>query len=450
VVRGDPEMNAQRGELAIFAPALALVVVALVFGGASRDNPLGWMAVELAGVAALMPALLRLPGLRPSRRLVAAFGLLALLIALPIVQLVPLPPGLWRHLPGRAPLAHAVALAGLPDAWRPMSLAPDETARACLFLLAPAGMFLAGVQCDWRRRGWLVAAVLGVALLSLLVGAVQVAGGEADRLRFYANAAVGLPSGFFANRNHQAAFMVAALALAASLSASEGLPGGLNRRPAVILALMLLLGVGAAATLSRAGVLLLGPVLVGGLLILRPQARHLGRIVPVIILIVAVAGVVAMVLALKGGAIFDRFENGEAGGGRLGLLPQVVALGQGLQPVGGGVGSFDLVYRATERLDQVDPFYLNHVHNDYIELWLEAGWPAVALLAGFGVWWLASAVCVWSGPERIGAGLARSGSLVTAALLAHAIVDYPLRTPALAVLFALACALMLDPPPRKD
>ena len=425
---------------------MTLLIAALIFGGASQKNPIGLMVVELAGIAALAPAVLRLSRLQISRAAMAAMVILGLLVALPVVQLAPLAPSVWEHLPGRGPLAQATALIGLPKAWRSMSLAPDETARAVLYLLAPAGMFLAALQCGWRQRQWLVGAALGVALFSLAVGAIQVAGGEAGPLHLYANAAIGLPSGFFANRNHQSAFMVAAIALAASLSDSGSQPAGRSRRSLVVLILMLLFAVGAAATLSRAGVLMIGPMFVGALLASRPMARSAGGIVPIGVIAVAVVGAVLMVLALKGGVIFDRFENGAAGGGRLGLLPDVLSLGRSMQPLGSGVGSFDLVYRAHEPLELIDPFYLNHVHNDYVEGWLEAGWPAIALLGGFAVWWGLSAFTRWFGPDRPGAAFARSGTLITVALLLHSTVDYPLRTPALAVLFALACALMLDPP----
>ena len=108
-----------------------------------------------------------------------------------------------------------------------------------------------------------------------------------------------------------------------------------------------------------------------------------------------------------------------------------------------------MVYRAVEPLDQVIPEFLNHVHDDYVELWLEGGWAAVALIAGLWVWWGFATFAAWFGPGRPDAALARSGSLVAAGLLIHSVADYPLRTPALAVVFALACAMMLPTPTLK-
>ena len=436
--------------LFVFVPPLVLMVAALLFGGASRLNPLGLMTAEIFGVLALAPALLRSPDLSYSRLTVAAFVILALTVALPLLQLTPLPPGIWKAMPGRAPLAQAVSLIGLPDRWRPISLAPDLTAGALLFLLAPAGMFLGALQCDPKQRVWLLIAALAVALISLPLGAVQVAGGQSEHVQFYAAATLGLPNGFFANRNHQAAFMIASIGLSASLIGAKGLALSPERRPLwVVLGLIMMFTVGAAVTLSRAGLLLLGPVLIVVALIILPFLRGSNRWIRFAVPIAALVGVAAVVLVLKGSAILDRFEQGSGAAGRVSILPRVVAAGQTLQPLGGGIGTFDMVYRAVEPLDQVIPEYLNHVHDDYVELWLEGGWAAVALIASLWIWWGFATFAAWFGPARSDAALARSGSLVAAALLVHSFVDYPLRTPAMAVVFALACAMMLPTPALK-
>jgi len=438
------------GEAALFWSAAILLVAALLLGGASRGAPLRWLVVELSGLGAGCIALVQGAGKKPTPLAWAAVVLLGLLFAIPIAQLTPLPPPVWTALTGRGPLAHAISLIGLPQGWRPMSLAPDETARAGLYLIAPAGMFLAAFQLSGRRRGHLVAILVGVALVSLIVGAVQAAGGDAGRFRLYDAAVPGLPNGFFANRNHQAALMVACVLFAAAAFRREGRAGA-GVQPAARLGLMLLFAVGAAATLSRAGVLLLAPALLGGLLMLRPASWRPGALAPVIAVCAAVIAVVILVAILKGGVILDRFmATTDEGGGRLDLLPPILRLGQGLQPWGGGLGAFDLLYRASEPLEQIDPFYLNHVHDDYVEAWLEGGWPAVVLMLGFGAWWSVAAWSCWSAPPAPGSALARAGSLTSLLLLLHSGVDYPLRTPALAVVFALACALMLDPPrPRS-
>ena len=48
--------------------------------------------------------------------------------------------------------------------------------------------------------------------------------------------------------------------------------------------------------------------------------------------------------------------------------------------------------------------------------------------------------------RRVGAALALAGSMTAGVLMAHSLVDYPLRTPALATLFAFAIGLVARSP----
>jgi hypothetical protein len=74
------------------------------------------------------------------------------------------------------------------------------------------------------------------------------------------------------------------------------------------------------------------------------------------------------------------------------------------------------------------------------------------LAAGFLAWLAASTFRAWSGgqPEAsiLDLALAQAASIVIVLLLLHSVVDYPLRMPALSVLFAIACAYLI--PRRKS
>jgi hypothetical protein len=65
-------------------------------------------------------------------------------------------------------------------------------------------------------------------------------------------------------------------------------------------------------------------------------------------------------------------------------------------------------------------------------------------------WWLAAVAAVWrpggSGP------FSRAASIASATVLAHSLVDFPLRTAAIAACFAACCALLADrrAPARQD
>jgi hypothetical protein len=70
----------------------------------------------------------------------------------------------------------------------------------------------------------------------------------------------------------------------------------------------------------------------------------------------------------------------------------------------------------------------------------------------FIAWFAVRSVRIWGrSPHREKAfdafdlSLARAGTVIVATLLLHSIVDYPLRTTAMMVVIAFACAVMVDP-----
>src|SRR5271166_2420685 len=83
----------------VFWLSLVALAAALIFGGAARQGLISDAVPELFSLpllaAAAPPAL---PFLRNSP---SALALVVGVIALPCLQLIPLPPGLWSALPGR-------------------------------------------------------------------------------------------------------------------------------------------------------------------------------------------------------------------------------------------------------------------------------------------------------------------------------------------------------------
>jgi O-antigen ligase len=109
---------------------------------------------------------------------------------------------------------------------------------------------------------------------------------------------------------------------------------------------------------------------------------------------------------------------------------------------GSGLGTFDKVYRANEEPGKVDAVYVNHAHNDYLELAIETGLPGIVLLLCFLAWWGRSVFEMTISPAAD--QYAYAGAIASAALLFHSVVDYPLRTAAISAVFAMSLALIVQ------
>jgi len=87
-----------------------------------------------------------------------------------------------------------------------------------------------------------------------------------------------------------------------------------------------------------------------------------------------------------------------------------------------------------------------------LEVWLETGLVGPLLLSVFLLWFARQAILAWRGTNlRIGdfdRGLVRAASIVIALLIAHSLVDYPLRTSAMMAVAAFAIALLVPPVER--
>jgi len=108
-------------------------------------------------------------------------------------------------------------------------------------------------------------------------------------------------------------------------------------------------------------------------------------------------------------------------------------------PVGSGLGSFQDAFNAYEPAEHLTTNYMNLAHNEPIQLLIEGGLPALLIILAGLIWFAWAGWRVWRSSE--------SGPLVAvfycgsiALWLAASLVDYPLRTPLGAMLFAALTA----------
>lgn len=413
---------------------LILLVLGLLLGGSNSGGIWANAALQVAALAmlAVMVCTARPGGLLPAPLRGLAW-LAGAIVGLPLLQLVPLPPAVWTALPGRGEIAAGFDLAGLARPWLPLSLDPDATLAVLVSLLPPLAVAALAARAS-RRALWRAMQALAVlALGSAALGLVQRLPGL--DLHPYALTNQGAAVGLFANRNHLASLLLAAMPCAALVT----------RRVGAMLAALAALTGGVLLTGSDAGALLAVPVLALCVLFVRPLWRPRGAVL-------AGLGVVAAVLVAGAGWQAWRYTQAEPAGGaeqhRPVMIARTLLAARDHAPLGSGGGSFQRIYPRYEDPARIDPEYRNHAHSDYAEVALEYGLPGLLLaLAVLGWWGQGVAALVRAGraadPARGEAlAMARAGAVMLGAVLAHSAVDYPLRTAALAMVAALAGVLI--------
>jgi O-antigen ligase len=435
----------QRSQQALSFAALTLLLAALLLGGATQGGFQAQAAVRVIGLGGLLAAVWLSPPLWISSARYPLL-LLAATVAVPLLQLVPLAPSIWTHLPQRGFAVEAYRAAHLPLPSLPITLAPDATWNAACALIAPAAMFLLTLGLDTPARRALVPWILGVAAASVLLGVGQVAEGPTSPLRFYTITNVSEAVGFFSNRNHQAGFLAAVVPLAAYWAMSLARRGGRWTLTTLAAGMALVFAVGVGVSGSRAGVLLLAGAGVGCVLMFARSRRvTLSRRT---ILVTGGLILLALVPALAFGLreVLHDLPVAMATDPRARAFPVVLKAAMENLPFGTGLGTFDPVYRALETPQSLTNAYLNHAHNDYLEVFLQTGIVGPVLIGLFVVWFGLASVRAWRAPTQSQtAQLGRAASLSVGLLLAHSLVDYPLRTAALATLFAFLCGCLVTP-----
>lgn len=377
--------------------------------------------------------------------------LLAFLTATIAIQLVPLPPRLWSSLPGHAPFADFLADIGQGGVWRPLSLTPGITLASFLATLTGWAIILAFTRLPPERRQALSTVVVVMALVSCLVGLLQVIGGSTSMFYFYSSD--GSISGLLGNRNHQAALLAATLPLV-RVWMVEGRPEAQVRRTIVAsLVGVLLLGM-ILLTGSRSGLALalIGTTAAYTIAPLKfPRRKKDGRRGAGDrrrdLAAVARWGALLLPLVLVGAAIatgrdlsIQRLTGDDLDTEiRLRALPTTLALVKTYFPFGSGFGSFDAVFRMHEPDSLLRPTFFNRAHNDYLELAITGGVLPVIALIVFFIW---AGAMTWASLRRSwrepGVLHARAGAAILVIFAAASLSDYTLRPPLMSAVAVIA------------
>lgn len=433
-------------------PLLALTVLALAaaFGGSSRADVLSLLVLRPISILLLIWAVL-VCGRSAFQK---APGLVWLSLATVLIvsfHLVPLPAQIWAGLPLREIVALTYQDLGVDLPWLPLTLSPARGWNALFFLTLPLAAMFAALCLDASGLRKLAVAVIAVMVGSGLIGLLQVVGPPGGALYFYRITNEGAAVGLFANRNHNGLFAAMAIPLLAAFWRRH--TPELDRKRLLrqtLLSALGLIAVSMALLTGSRGALLVLTLGVAGAIWIGWTGRNQrtlnhekgrrgenGRLLPTM-MFVGFAGAAFVAIALIALQRSDGLERlvatDSAQEMRLLALPVIWGGVTSLWPFGGGAGSFETVYKHLEPIELLGPQYLNHAHNDWIEVLFEFGIAgAILILAGLAMYVVAVRQLFRANPKSKTHTLAQAGAVMLLMVGTLSIFDYPARVPLMAV-----------------
>ena len=406
-------------------------VMALFGGGLAGWTP-GYILVCVTIIAAII-ALAWQDGFRalddtPPLAKTALIGI----AVLPLLQLIPLPPGWWQALPGQGVRHQVLTLAGLGNSWQPLSVEPVGTAISALLTIGFAALVAMLMRLSDRDFRSVLLLAFGMVLLGVLVGMVQVVtDGQFPNPH---GVAIGSTlQGFYANKNHMAVILAITILLAGFVIVPRFFVA--HRRLWASLGYIAFVLVCIISTNSRAGLALGG---IAALIVLNDQTRKIDwryKLAGFAVLAL-LAGLILSTAAFE--LVSGRFEDVDSDL-RWRIATWSWPLAERYWISGSGAGSFATLFAANEQLAWVKPTFVNHAHNEYLQLVIEFGMAGVAVLVVFAASLVRPLLLWWRSPRSAREHALMTFGFATILLFAlHSAVDYPLRRPAGWAFLALA------------
>ena len=433
---------------------------AMVFlmGGSGRADTTSLVVLRPVAITLLAYGICTLP-LEIWRTNKLAIGMCIAIILLPASQLIPLPLAMSGQFSGHEIVAGVSSISGLDATLRPMSLVPPGTWNALYSLAIPAAAFFLLISLGLKERRGLIPFLLMWICFGAILGLLQIIGGKGSMLYFYRITHGDSPVGLLANRNHFAVFVACAFPLLAALASDPDYKRHIFGNPYLIGGISAFLIPLILVTGSRMG-LAIALVSIGlsfGLYFfaLRSQGIKLGRRNSLILCFgVVLVGALALTTMLFGRAIAVRRVLAWSADSdfRFSAWIDIARFADRFWPWGSGYGSFVDVYKANEPLRLLHTNYFNNAHNDWLELVLTGGLPAMAVLLVFVAlllfrgWQLIKPISTEGSTARRQSML---GIMIIIILALGSITDYPLRAPSMAMTFVIALAWLL-PVRRSD
>jgi putative inorganic carbon (HCO3(-)) transporter len=440
-------------KLAEISLILGLAIAVLVFGGVESIS-FSIVEVIFFGAAALLLA--TSPEIsQPS------FGKIALvpvvLSGIVLLQLCPLPSSLLHRLAGRDVPQPYIGTGYL-------SFEPYATRTHFLILLTcfVAFYFAQLVSRDRRRKQFFIGALVALGTFEAFYGLVQYLSGWQQIFTYVKKFDLEEATGTYINRNHYAGFLEMILPFSLALVFYEyaklrgdrdskvNLQSVIGKSAIQKLVLSLAISVVLCAALvfsrSRMGILAAAAsiLVIFALVAISRLHGRMGTLLAASFIILSVC----LALWIGPGPIVSRFQtvNEEyslGGQSRISMWGDALPLIKHHPWLGTGFGTFPIAYTSSQTafLSQ----FVNHAHNDYLEVAADLGIPATAILFVSILFILGRAIRSFLSGERDferAVALGCAGSIV--AILLHSFADFNLYIPANALLLATILGLAVS------
>lgn len=456
-----------------------------------------WRTVESGFIAAIVVAVLGFGGTEPlffsiSQVILFALGILlsllstarnahtpdgsrlpivipSLLLVLVLLQTVPFPPSLVQ-------LAGSVGMGTGDASQNRISISSYETTTHLLLLLTYlVAFYLTLLICQARNgKRHLVLALLSLGLFEAFYGLVQYLTGWQRIFLHEKIFNLQAATGTYINRNHFAGFleMVLPFALAFLFYHARGLwqdQAGSQAhavdaadQPQFLkcvfwLSVAVFLFTALVFSRSRMGVVsaLVSIMMMSGFILSSGRRRK------TIIAIVACFLLAGILMAAWIGAdpVISRFESLSSKGSanesqrRLGIWEDTVRLIENHPWLGTGLGTFPVAYTSVQTVHLAA--FVNHAHNDYLEVTSELGLMGGILIFGIVLYVLGLAVrTFFTNPSQSHRAMALACTASLGALLMHSFTDFNLYLPAnvlvLSTILGLAYSLGQEAPRPQE
>jgi O-antigen ligase len=328
------------------------------------------------------------------------------------------------------------------------ALSVDAALVALMRLLAYISVFWLSLQfCRNRDRAEALLAWVSWSGLAIAVyGLVNYFAGNHYLLWFERWASLGDVTGTFVNRNHYATFAGFGLICAAGIGVmayrsawrlSDRSQAALARsiecmvgRPLVYFIVMIVIGMAWLQTHSRMGLAAVALGIVVMLLLMMAVGLIRRRLAPIFILLLTGF----FLFQVSGGATVERIEA-RASEERVPLFDVVTEQIMSAPYTGSGYGSFAQAFVTYRDARLSTASFFSAAHNTYLELAAELGLPA-AILMIFAVAWCAILCLIGSFRRRADRLYPIIAVAVTVVVAAHALLDFSIQIPAVALLYA--------------